>query len=92
LKENAEYHMAKDDQKVLLARQAEFQADLMRAKATDFTEAPSDSVGIGTIVDLKDSVSGNKIKYTFLVHGMVILKIISFPTLHRLLRKYLVRK
>jgi transcription elongation GreA/GreB family factor len=38
----------------------------MRAKATDFTEAPSDSVGIGTIVDLKDSVSGNKMKYTLL--------------------------
>jgi transcription elongation GreA/GreB family factor len=66
LKENAEYHMAKDDQKVLLARQAELQADLMRAKATDFTEVPSDSVGIGTIVDLKDSVSGNKMKYTLL--------------------------
>jgi transcription elongation GreA/GreB family factor len=66
LKENAEYHMAKDDQKVLLARQAELQADLMRAKATDFTEAPSDSVGIGTIVDLKDSNSGDKIKYTIL--------------------------
>ena len=66
LKENAEYQMAKDDQKVLLARQAELQADLMRAKATDFTEAPSDSVGIGTIVDLKDSNSGDKIKYTIL--------------------------
>ena len=66
LKENAEYQMAKDDQKVLLARQAELQADLMRAKATDFTEVPSDSVGIGTIVDLKDSNSGDKIKYTIL--------------------------
>ena len=66
LKENAEYQMAKDDQKVLLARQAELQADLMRAKATDFTEAPSDSVGVGTIVDLKDSNTGNKMKYTIL--------------------------
>lgn len=66
LKENAEYQMAKDDQKVLLARQAELQADLMRAKATDFTEVPSDSVGIGTIVDLKDSNSGDKMKYTIL--------------------------
>ena len=42
LKENAEYHMAKDDQKVLLARQAELQGDLMRAKATDFTEATTE--------------------------------------------------
>jgi transcription elongation GreA/GreB family factor len=66
LKENAEYQMAKDDQKVLLARQAELQADLMRAKATDFTEAPSDSVGVGTIVDLKDSNTGNKMKYIIL--------------------------
>ena len=66
LKENAEYQMAKDDQKVLLARQAELQADLMRAKASDFTEAPSDSVGVGTIVDLKDSNTGDKMKYTIL--------------------------
>ena len=66
LKENAEYQMAKDDQKVLLARQAELQADLMRAKATDFSEAPSDSVGVGTIVDLKDSNTGAKMKYTIL--------------------------
>ena len=66
LKENAEYQMAKDDQKVLLARQAELQADLMRAKATDFTEAPSDSVGVGTIVDLRDSNTGDKMKYTIL--------------------------
>ncbi len=66
LKENAEYQMAKDDQKVLLARQAELQADLMRAKATDFTEAPSDSVGVGTIVDLKDLNTGDKMKYTIL--------------------------
>jgi len=66
LKENAEYHMAKDDQKVLLARQAELQSDLMRAKATDFTDAPTESVGIGSIVDLKDLGTGQKIEYTIL--------------------------
>jgi transcription elongation GreA/GreB family factor len=66
LKENAEYHMAKDDQKVLLARQAELQSDLMRAKATDFTDATTESVGIGSIVDLKDLGSGELIKYTIL--------------------------
>ena len=64
LKENAEYHMAKDDQKVLLARQAELQADLMRAQATDFTDAPQDTAGIGSIVDLKDLGSGETFKYT----------------------------
>ncbi len=66
LKENAEYHMAKDDQKVLLARQAELQGDLMRAKATDFTEAPTGTVGIGSIVDLKDLGNGENIRYTIL--------------------------
>ncbi len=66
LKENAEYHMAKDDQKVLLARQAELQGDLMRAKPSDFSEAPSDSIGIGSIVRLKDTLSGDSIQYTIL--------------------------
>jgi transcription elongation GreA/GreB family factor len=66
LKENAEYHMAKDDQKVLLARQAELQGDLMRAKPTDFTEAPIDSIGIGSVVELNDLGSGEKVKYTIL--------------------------
>jgi len=66
LKENAEYHMAKDDQKVLLARQAELQGDLMRAKPTDFSEAPIDSIGIGSIVELNDLGSGEKVRYTIL--------------------------
>ena len=66
LKENAEYHMAKDDQKILLARQAELQSELMRAKATDFSEAPTDSIGIGSIVKLKDTSSGELISYTIL--------------------------
>ena len=66
LKENAEYHMAKDDQKVLLARQAELQGELMRAKATDFTEAPVDSIGIGSVVELKDLGSGDQVTYTIL--------------------------
>ena len=66
LKENAEYHMAKDDQKILLARQADLQSELMRAKATDFSEAPSDSIGIGSIVKLKDTGSGEQICYTIL--------------------------
>jgi len=66
LKENAEYHMAKDDQKILLARQAELQSELMRAKATDFSEAPSDSIGIGSVVKLKDTGSGEQLCYTIL--------------------------
>ena len=66
LRENAEYHMAKDEQKVLLARQSELQTDLMRAKPTDFTDAPSDAVGIGSIVNLSNTDSGESQKYTIL--------------------------
>jgi len=57
LKENAEYQMAKDDQKVLLARQAELLSDLMRAKPTDFTEVSDDRVGIGSIVKVVEAGS-----------------------------------
>jgi transcription elongation GreA/GreB family factor len=42
------------------------QSELMRAKATDFSEAPSDSIGIGSIVKLKDTGSGEQICYTIL--------------------------
>ena len=66
LRENAEYQMAKDEQKILLARQAELQTDLMRAKPTDFQDAPSDVVGIGSVVLLSDTDSGEKQKYVIL--------------------------
>ena len=66
LRENAEYHMAKDEQKLLLARQAELQSDLARAQSTDFSDAPSDSVGIGTIVNLVDQSSGEAQTYSIL--------------------------
>ena len=55
-----------DEQKVLLARQSELQADIMRAKPTDFSDAPSDSIGIGSIVDLEDQSSKNIQTYTVL--------------------------
>jgi transcription elongation factor GreA len=66
LRENAEYHMAKDEQKVLLGRQAELQEEIMRAKPTDFSDAPVDSVGIGSIVELVDQVTNEVHSYTVL--------------------------
>jgi transcription elongation GreA/GreB family factor len=66
LRENAEYQMAKDEQKLLLARQSELQTDLMRAKPTDFEDAPVDFVGIGSIANLSDSNSGESQKYVIL--------------------------
>ena len=66
LRENAEYQSAKDEQKLLLARQSELQGDIMRAKPTDFTDAPSDSVGIGSVVSLIDQANGESQKYVVL--------------------------
>jgi transcription elongation GreA/GreB family factor len=66
LRENAEYHMAKDEQKFLLARQSELQADIMRAKPTDFSDAPTDSIGIGSIVELEDQSDSKSQTYTVL--------------------------
>lgn len=66
LRENAEYQMAKDEQKILLARQADLQTDLMRAKPTDFTDAPADAVGIGSVVNLSNTDLGERQKYVIL--------------------------
>jgi transcription elongation GreA/GreB family factor len=66
LRENAEYHMAKDEQKLLLARQAEIQGEIMRAKPTDFTDAPVDSIGIGSVVTLIDQANNESQKYVVL--------------------------
>lgn len=66
LRENAEYHMAKDEQKVLLARQSELQTEIMRAKPTDFADAPTDSIGIGSVVELVDQANSEGQTYTVL--------------------------
>ena len=66
LRENAEYQMAKDEQKILLSRQSELQTDLMRAKPTDFMDAPTDFVGIGSVVKLSSPDSGETQQYTIL--------------------------
>ena len=66
LRENAEYHMAKDEQKLLLARQAELQGEIMRAKPTDFSDAPVDSIGIGSVVNLTDQSNGESQEYVIL--------------------------
>ncbi len=50
LRENHEYKAAKEMQKVLMRRKEELEAQLTRARGTDFTGARIDVVSIGTIV------------------------------------------
>lgn len=53
LKENSEYKMARQDQDTLMAIKAQMETELRKAKGTDFTDCPTEQVGIGSIVELK---------------------------------------
>ena len=66
LKENSEYKMARQDQDILLSRKNELEVDLSRARITDFTEATTENVGIGCLVELKESSTGKKHRYAIL--------------------------
>jgi transcription elongation GreA/GreB family factor len=64
LRENFEYKAAKQMQGVLLRRKSELEADLGRAKGTDFTGADTSVVSIGTVVTIDGG--GEKETYTIL--------------------------
>jgi transcription elongation GreA/GreB family factor len=65
LRENFEYHSAKQQQSVLLRMQSKYERDLRHAQGTDFAGVSGDSVVVGTIVDLEMD-DGNKDTYTVL--------------------------
>ncbi len=50
LRENHEYKAAKEMQKILMRRKSELEAQLVRARGTDFANPRTDAVSIGTIV------------------------------------------
>lgn len=54
LRENHEYKAAKEMQKVLMRRKEELEALLTRSRGTDFSNARTDVVSIGTIVHATD--------------------------------------
>ncbi len=54
LRENSEYKMAKQDQQILMAHKTQLERDLSRARVTDFKDALTDQVGVGSIVELRD--------------------------------------
>jgi transcription elongation factor GreA len=66
LRENSEFKMAKQDQSVLMAQKAQLERDLARARISDFADASTDQVSVGTIVDLRDVVNGKAVRYTVL--------------------------
>jgi transcription elongation GreA/GreB family factor len=54
LRENHEYKAAKEMQKILMRRKSELEAQLVRARGSDFANPKTDVVSIGTIVAVTD--------------------------------------
>ena len=53
LKENSEYKMAKQDQQVLMGKKTLLEKDLGRARITDFKEASTEQVSVGSVVTVR---------------------------------------
>jgi transcription elongation GreA/GreB family factor len=66
LSENHEYKAAKEMQKMLMRRKDELETQLTRARGTDFSNARTDVVSIGTIVQAVDLVANQAEKFMIL--------------------------
>jgi transcription elongation GreA/GreB family factor len=66
LRENFEFKAAKEMQRVLSRRRSEMHRDLNVARGTDFANADTSQVSIGTVVTLKESVDGRIDIYSIL--------------------------
>jgi len=66
LRENSEYKMAKQDQTLLMAQKSQLERDLARVRITDFTDATTDQISVGSIVDLRAEATGESLRYTVL--------------------------
>ncbi len=64
LKENAEYHAAKDKQGLMEARIAELTDLVGRAQVVDPSTLPHTRVSFGSTVELTDQNSGEEVHYT----------------------------
>lgn len=64
LKENAEYHAAREQQGFIEGRISDLEAQLSQAQVIDVTKMePSGRVVFGTTVDLSDDESGQQVTY-----------------------------
>ena len=65
LRENFEFKAAKQMQAVLMRRKSQLEKELAHVQATDFKNADTSVVNIGTVVNLEDD-AGNSVQYTIL--------------------------
>ena len=66
LRENFEFKSAKEQQRVLMRRQKTMEREMDKARPTDFKEAPTHVVSIGTVVEIEDITSGRTEKVSVL--------------------------
>lgn len=66
LRENGGYKAAREQQAVLLRMQSKMERELRTARGTDFANASTEKVGVGTIVDVEYLDDGSKETYTIL--------------------------
>jgi transcription elongation GreA/GreB family factor len=66
LRENHEYKSAKEQQKLLMNRKQDLEAQLLRARGTDFANAKTETVSIGTVVKVTDLGSNKSETFTVL--------------------------
>ena len=66
LRENFEFKAAKQQQAVLMRQKAELEAEISTARGTDFSDANTSIVSVGTIVNFEDLNSGNEETVTVL--------------------------
>jgi transcription elongation GreA/GreB family factor len=66
LSENHEFKAAKEMQKILMRRKEELENQLTRARGTDFSNARTDIVSIGTIVQAVDLMANQTETFTIL--------------------------
>jgi transcription elongation factor GreA len=66
LRENHEYKAAKEMQKLLMRRKAELEAQLLRARGTDFANLKPDQIGVGSKVKVTDLNAKHSETYSIL--------------------------
>ena len=66
LRENHEYKAAKETQKIIMRQKEELEAQMMRARGMDFSNAKTDVVNIGTVVVATDLGTNQRETFTIL--------------------------
>jgi transcription elongation GreA/GreB family factor len=58
--------MARQEQDLLLAHKNELEVAINKARVTDFTDASTDQVTVGSVVDLEQASSKERVTYSIL--------------------------